>query len=296
MENVALIGIDLGKHSFHIHCQDRFGKALLRKKFNRTKLIESLATFPVCTIVMEACAGAHYMARRLAEFGHESKLISPQFVRPFVKSNKNDFITAQGAEVRLDPSPQNKVKSVVSNLALEGIYFFSGFNTFFAINRATGTMNGSVDGIKYIQRDELTHLEVFAGIYNTIRVERPELFTKKLIRECQAILKQACEHEKVWGRFVIDGGIPEINNEINDAFLEFRCEEVAKLVGLQGIYPGATNPIPWVDDYRAVTKGNFFESKPTSYTENKPKFSRRGGANAPAFVAIAAPVAAPSAA
>lgn len=50
MENVALIGIDLGKHSFHIHCQDRFGKALLRKKFNRTKLIESLATFPVCTI------------------------------------------------------------------------------------------------------------------------------------------------------------------------------------------------------------------------------------------------------
>lgn len=95
MENVALIGIDLGKHSFHIHCQDRFGKALLRKKFNRTKLIESLATFPVCTIVMEACAGAHYMARRLAEFGHESKLISPQFVRPFVKSNKNDFIDAE---------------------------------------------------------------------------------------------------------------------------------------------------------------------------------------------------------
>lgn len=95
MQNVALIGIDLGKHSFHIHCQDKSGNALLRKKFTRTKLMQFLATCPSSVVVMEACAGAHFMARRISDIGHEAKLISPQFVRPFVKSNKNDFIDAE---------------------------------------------------------------------------------------------------------------------------------------------------------------------------------------------------------
>lgn len=95
MQDATLIGIDLGKHSFHLHGQDRQGKGLLRKKFNRRQLVDFLANYPRCTIVMEACAGAHWMARRLTSLGHETKLISPQFVRPFVKSNKNDFIDAE---------------------------------------------------------------------------------------------------------------------------------------------------------------------------------------------------------
>ncbi|HIB5861999.1 TPA: IS110 family transposase [Escherichia coli] len=95
MQNVALIGIDLGKHFFHIHCQDKSGNALLRKKFTRTKLMQFLVTCPSSVVVMEACAGAHFMARRISDIGHDVKLISPQFVRPFVKSNKNDFIDAE---------------------------------------------------------------------------------------------------------------------------------------------------------------------------------------------------------
>ncbi|MCT8345473.1 IS110 family transposase [Photorhabdus kleinii] len=95
MNTIALIGIDPGKHSFHVHCQEQSGKALLRKKFTRTKLMEFLADCSPATVVMEACAGAHFMARRIADLGHEAKLISPQFVRPFVKSNKNDFIDAE---------------------------------------------------------------------------------------------------------------------------------------------------------------------------------------------------------
>ncbi len=95
MENIALIGIDLGKNSFHIHCQDHRGKAVYRKKFTRPKLIEFLATCPATTIAMEACGGSHFMARKMEELGHFPKLISPQFVRPFVKSNKNDFVDAE---------------------------------------------------------------------------------------------------------------------------------------------------------------------------------------------------------
>jgi transposase len=95
MQNVTLVGIDLGKHSFHVHGQDRTGKAVFRKKLSRKQLLEFFATFHGCTVVMEACAGAHWMARKLRDFGHAVKLISPQFVRPFVKSNKNDFVDAE---------------------------------------------------------------------------------------------------------------------------------------------------------------------------------------------------------
>ncbi|MGX9867173.1 IS110 family RNA-guided transposase [Enterobacter mori] len=95
MDNIVLIGIDLGKNTFHVHCQDRHGKAIYRKKFTRQKLYEFMATCPATTIVMEACGGAHFMVRKLSELGHTPKLISPQFVRPFVKTNKNDFVDAE---------------------------------------------------------------------------------------------------------------------------------------------------------------------------------------------------------
>lgn len=95
MDSVTLVGIDLGKHSFHLHGQDRKGQAVFRRKLNRKQLVEFFAKFHPCTAVMEACAGAHYLARKLVAMGHEVKLISPQYVRPFVKGNKNDFIDAE---------------------------------------------------------------------------------------------------------------------------------------------------------------------------------------------------------
>jgi transposase len=122
MQDITLIGIDLGKHSFHVHGQNRHGKALLRKKFCRKQLIEFFAKFHACTVVMEACAGSHHMARQLAGFGHEVKLISPQFVRPFVKSNKNDFVDAEAiCEAASRPSmrfvmPKNEAQQILSAL------------------------------------------------------------------------------------------------------------------------------------------------------------------------------------
>ncbi|HCT1419294.1 TPA: IS110 family transposase [Proteus mirabilis] len=95
MNPIAIIGIDLGKNAFHIHCQDKSGNALLHKKLTRNKLLEYLSVCKPTTVVMEACSGAHFMARRITNLGHEAKLISPQFVRPFVKSNKNDFVDAE---------------------------------------------------------------------------------------------------------------------------------------------------------------------------------------------------------
>jgi ribonucleoside-diphosphate reductase beta chain len=189
---------------------------------------------------------------------------------------KNDFIIEQGAVVTSVPTPENKVKAMVSNIALEGIYFFSGFLPFYAVNRATGKINGAVDGIRYIQRDELTHLEIFANCYNTTKKERPELFTKRLEDECKDILVTAVKKEIAWGEYVIDGGIPGVTKDINSDFIWYRGEACANTIGMS-IKKNARNPVPWFDTASSIngTHGNFFETKVTAYTENKPTFSRR---------------------
>lgn len=94
MSDLALVGIDLGKHSFHLHGQDKPGRELFRKKLSRQQMMRFFANLPACTMVMEACAGAHFVARELTALGHQARLISPQFVKPFVKGNKNDFVDA----------------------------------------------------------------------------------------------------------------------------------------------------------------------------------------------------------
>jgi len=83
MSNVTLI--DIGKHTFHLHAQDKFGKEVAREKCSRPQMMRFLANHPPCTVVMEACAGSHCLAREIKAMGHEAKLISPQFVKPFVK-------------------------------------------------------------------------------------------------------------------------------------------------------------------------------------------------------------------
>ena len=123
MNNISLIGIDLGKHSFHIHCQDEAGNAVIRKKFTRAKLIEFLSNCPPAVVVMEACGGAHFMARKIIELGHKAKLISPQFVRPFVKSNKNDFVDAEAiCEAASRPSMRFVVPRTESQQAVFALH------------------------------------------------------------------------------------------------------------------------------------------------------------------------------
>ncbi|MBI6554563.1 IS110 family transposase [Pseudomonas veronii] len=95
MSESALIGIDLGKHTFHLHGQDKSGREVFRKKCSRAQMMQFFGNVPSCVVVMEACAGSHFVARQLMAMGHTAKLISPQFVKPFVKGNKNDFVDAE---------------------------------------------------------------------------------------------------------------------------------------------------------------------------------------------------------
>ena len=95
-ERVAkVIGIDLAKRSFHVYGVDERGQRVISKTFTRTRLSEFMANLPACTVAMEACGSAHYWARTFRAYGHEVRLIAPQFVKPFVKSNQNDAVDAE---------------------------------------------------------------------------------------------------------------------------------------------------------------------------------------------------------
>src|SRR4030095_16852559 len=84
-------GIDIAKRLFHAVGMDERGQIVYRKRLSRHDLMPFIAQLPPVLIGIEACGGAHYWARRFREQGHEVKLMAPQFVKPFVKSNKNDM-------------------------------------------------------------------------------------------------------------------------------------------------------------------------------------------------------------
>lgn len=91
---ITRIGIDLGKSVFHVHAVDRKGKVLVEKKMTRRALARYMRELEPCLVGLEACGGAHHWARMLRAMGHDARMMSPQFVKPYVKSNKNDFSDA----------------------------------------------------------------------------------------------------------------------------------------------------------------------------------------------------------
>jgi transposase len=92
---INVLGIDIAKHVFHAVGMDNTGKIVYRKRLSRHDLMPCIAKLPPVLIGIEACGGAHYWARRFRAHGHEVKLMAPQFVKPYVKSNKNDSRDAE---------------------------------------------------------------------------------------------------------------------------------------------------------------------------------------------------------
>ena len=92
---ITTIGLDLAKNVLQIHGVDERGKVIVRKALKREQVIPYFVNLPPCLIGMEACGSSHYWARKLQSFGHTVKLMAPQFVKPYVKTNKNDAADAE---------------------------------------------------------------------------------------------------------------------------------------------------------------------------------------------------------
>lgn len=94
--NISRIGMDIAKSVFQLHGVDRHERAVLKKKLKRSEVLAFFRATPAVEVGIEACGGAHHWARELTKFGHTVKLIAPQFVKPYVKTNKNDAADAEG--------------------------------------------------------------------------------------------------------------------------------------------------------------------------------------------------------
>ena len=101
---IAVLGIDLGKNSCGVVGLDASGRVVLRRRMHRDGVVKLAAGLPGCVVAMEACGGAHHLGRRLRDLGHEVRLMSPEYVRPYVKAQKNVWPTpsARGSAVRLE--------------------------------------------------------------------------------------------------------------------------------------------------------------------------------------------------
>jgi transposase len=120
---IAVIGIDIGKNSFHIVGHDKRGAIMLRQKWSRGQVETRLANLPPCLIGMEACVGAHHLSRKLQMLGHDARLMPAKYVRPYSKGQKNDFGDAEAiAEAVQRPTMKFVATKTAEQLDLQALH------------------------------------------------------------------------------------------------------------------------------------------------------------------------------
>jgi transposase len=120
---IAVVGIDIGKNSFHIIGHDQRGAIVLRQKWSRGQVEARLANMPPCLIGMEACVGAHHLSRKLKALGHDARLMPAKYVRPYSKGQKNDFRDAETiAKAVQRPTMKFVVTKTADQLDLQALH------------------------------------------------------------------------------------------------------------------------------------------------------------------------------
>ena len=180
-----------------------------------------------------------------------------------VLRRKNDYISSVYEKLLL---------AMVANQILEGVYFYSGFTAIYALARA-GKMLGSAQMIRFIQRDEITHLLLFQNMINSVRKERLDLFTNEIEAKIYEMFQKAGELEIEWGKYITQNQIMGFTDDIIDQYIKYLVDDRLTSIGLKRIY-NVAHPIKWVDDFAKFNdqKSNFFESKVTNYSKGSLSF------------------------
>jgi ribonucleoside-diphosphate reductase beta chain len=192
--------------------------------------------------------------------------------RDMMLKHKNDAIAAVYEELSEDPSEHNFVKACFANQILEGIYFYSGFTYIYTLARS-GKMLGSAQMIRFIQRDEVTHLVLFQNIINSLKKERPDLFTQQLKEEVYEMFRKAVDLEVSWGKYITQGQILGLTDDIVEQYIQYLADDRLSAVGFEPLY-NVKNPIKWVDDFSKFNdqKTNFFEGTVANYSKGSLQF------------------------
>ncbi|MFP6067509.1 ribonucleotide-diphosphate reductase subunit beta [Helicobacter pylori] len=186
--------------------------------------------------------------------------------------SKNDYIAQVYMELAKNPTEENILKALFANQILEGIYFYSGFSYFYTLARS-GKMLGSAQMIRFIQRDEVTHLILFQNMINALRNERADLFTPKLINEVIGMFKKAVEIEALWGDYITQGKILGLTSSLIEQYIQFLADSRLSKVGIAKVY-GVQHPIKWVESFSSFNeqRSNFFEARVSNYAKGSVSF------------------------
>ncbi|MFP4333025.1 MAG: ribonucleotide-diphosphate reductase subunit beta [Campylobacterales bacterium] len=186
--------------------------------------------------------------------------------------SKNDYIAAVYKELAENPTDRGMIKAMYANQILEGIYFYAGFTYIYTLARS-GKMLGSAQMIRFIQRDEVTHLLVFQNMINTMKKERPDLFDKQMEEDAIEMFERAVETEIKWGEYITQSQILGLTPDIIEKYIKYLADDRLSKVGLPKLY-NETHPIKWVDKFSQFNdqRTNFFEGNVTNYSKGSISF------------------------
>lgn len=182
---------------------------------------------------------------------------------------RNKYIASIYERFNVDNSLDNFIKVLMANYILEGIYFYSGFSFFYTLARR-GKMTSTSTILKYINRDEITHLVLFQEIIKELQKEQPQIFTNELKEELRDMMKIGVENEIAWGQYVTNNEILGINNELIEKYIKYLSNLRLRAIGLEILYPEIiSNPMEWIESFSNInnTKTDFFEQKVINYTK-----------------------------
>ncbi|HEY9574318.1 MAG TPA: ribonucleotide-diphosphate reductase subunit beta [Lachnospiraceae bacterium] len=185
---------------------------------------------------------------------------------------RNKFIGDLYNEFVNEQSKESFFKVCIANFILEGIYFYSGFMFFYNLGR-NGKMPGSVQEIRYINRDENTHLWLFRNLLLELKKEEPQLFDDYHLNLLKDMVNQGVEQEIAWGKYVIGDSIPGLNTSMVEDYIRYLGNLRYSSLGLGTLYPGYENEpetMKWVSQYSDANqvKTDFFEARSTAYAKS----------------------------
>ena len=185
---------------------------------------------------------------------------------------RNEFIGNLYNAFQEEKSKKMLVNTIVANYILEGIYFYSGFMFFYNLGR-NNLMPGSVQEIRYINRDENTHLWLFRNILLELKKEEPDLFREEDVERYRMMIKEGCEQEIKWGHYVIGNEVQGLSKKMITDYIQYLGNLRCSNLGFSPIYEGheeEPDSMRWVGQYSNANaiKTDFFEARSTAYAKS----------------------------
>jgi ribonucleoside-diphosphate reductase beta chain len=184
-----------------------------------------------------------------------------RFLIPFI-----DVLSDPNFKTGTFENDQKLLKSlIVFSCIMEGLFFYVGFVQILALGRQN-KMTGAAEQYQYILRDESMHCNFGIDLVNTVKLENPQLWTNEFKKEIEAIFRKGVELEYAYAEDTMPRGVLGLNAPMFKEYLRFVANRRAQQIGLDVLYPGATNPFPWMSELIDLKKEkNFFETRVIEY-------------------------------